>query len=179
MTEDIVGETQKFTEHSKKVYLLNFNPCVEEVIASASMDNTVNIWNIYTGQSYSKIALKDTILSLNWNQNGSLVGLTNKEKLVHVLDPRANKVILSSKAHDSSKSQKMLFLDSNHLFTCGFNRNNERQLKLFDMRNFENPVQELKVDTQTGIMLPFFDADIGLIFVPGRVKFIIIIFFFF
>lgn len=132
------------------------------------MDNNVNTWNIYTGEPISKVAVKDTVLSLNWNHNGSLLGLTNKEKLVHVIDPRKNAIVASSKAHDSSKSQKMCFLDSNYLFSCGFNKSNERQVKLYDMRNFENAVQELKVDNQTGIMLPFYDSDIGLIFIPGR-----------
>jgi hypothetical protein len=135
------------------------------------MDSTVTTWNIYTGSSYSKIHVKDTILSLNWNHNGSLLGITNKEKLVHLIDPRANTITATSKAHDSSKSQKMCFLDSNYLFTCGFNRSNERQIKLFDMRNFQSEVQEVKVDSQTGIMTPFYDADIGLIFVPGRVSY--------
>lgn len=150
--------------------LLSFSPTVEELIASASYDNTVNVWNVYSGQSYAKIPSRDTVLSLEWNPNGSLLGITNKEKLVHVLDPRNNKITMSAKAHDSSKSQKMLFLDDNYLFVCGVSRSNDRQIKLFDMRKFEKETQTVQIDTQTGIMIPFFDADTGLIFVPGRVN---------
>jgi hypothetical protein len=90
--------------------------------------------------------------------------------MVHILDPRNNKIEMSCKAHDSSKSQKMCFLGNNdYLFSCGFNKSNERQLKLYDLRNFSDAIQTVPVDTQTGIMIPFYDPDTGLIYVPGRV----------
>ncbi len=166
--EENMVEQQKFTGHSKKVGLLAFNPVVDEVIASASFDNTVNIWNICNGTSYAKQSFGDGILSLDWNHNGSLIGLTTKQKVVNVLDPRTGNVTLTSPGHESGKTQKMTFLDANFLFTCGFSRGNERQIKLFDMRNFSEPVQTCHVDGQSGVMMPFFDPDTGLIFVPGR-----------
>jgi hypothetical protein len=107
-------------------------------------------------------------MSLDWNHNGSLLGLTTKEKLVHIVDPRQNKVELSCKAHDSSKSQKMGFLSTDYLFTCGFSKGNERQIKLYDQRKFTDCVQAVTVDNQTGSMMPYYDPDIGLIYVPGR-----------
>lgn len=168
VTEEGVVEQQKFTGHSKKVGMLNFNPSVAEVIATGSFDNSINVWNICNGQSYFRHAFHDGILSLDWNYNGSLVGLTTKEKLVYVLDPRGTNEILSCKAHESGKSQKMLFLDEHHLFTCGFSKSNERQIKLFDTRKFTESIQTEKVDSQNGIMLPFWDPDTGLIYVPGR-----------
>jgi coronin-1B/1C/6 len=168
LKEDIKVENQKFTGHSKKVGLLNFHPTVAELVASSGADNNVFIWNIINSQSLTKLSLADTIMSIDWNHNGSLLGLTTKEKLVHVADPRNGKIELSAKAHDSSKSQKMAFLNQDYLFSCGFNRSNERQLKLYDLRNFSEAVQQIPVDSQTGIMIPFYDADTGLIFVPGR-----------
>jgi coronin-1B/1C/6 len=75
---------------------------------------------------------------------------------------------LSAKSHESSKSQKMQFLNSDYLFSCGFNKSNERQIKLYDLRNFTESVQNVPVDSQTGTMIPFYDPDTGLIYVPGR-----------
>jgi WD40 repeat protein len=136
------------------------------------MDNTLQVWNIYTGDTYAKIPTNETALSLDWNYNGSLLGFTNKEKMVHIVDPRANKIEMSTKAHESIKSQKMLFLgNTSYAFSCGFTKSNERQIKLYDLRNFETAVQSVHVDTQTGIMNPFYDADMGLIYVPGRVNY--------
>lgn len=166
--EDIQTEQQKFTGHSRKVGLLCFSPTVAEVIASAAFDNTVNVWNICNSTSYSKFSFGDGILSLDWNSNGSLLGLTTKEKMVYIADPRNNAIVSSTKAHESGKTSKMAFLTGEYLFTCGFSKSNERQIKLFDARNFTEAVQTVPVDTQTGVMLPFFDADTGLIFIPGR-----------
>jgi hypothetical protein len=172
LTEHITAELQRYTGHARKVGLLSYNPTVAEVIASAGFDNTVQVWNICNGENYCKFSVGDVPLSLDWNHNGSLVGFTTKEKLAYIADPRQNKVAITVKGHDSSKSQKMLFINNEYFFTCGFNRSNERQIKLFDMRALgeggSDPVQVIPVDAQAGIMLPFYDADTGLIYVPGR-----------
>jgi hypothetical protein len=164
----LTTELQKFTGHSKKVGLLNFSPTVAEVIATGGFDNTVNVWNICNGTSYSKVSLNDNLYSLDWNHNGSLLGVTTKGKVVNVIDPRGNKVEMECHAHDSGKTQKVTFLDQNFLMTSGFSKSNERQIKLFDMRKFTESVQVVPVDTQLGIMIPFFDPDMGMIYVPGR-----------
>lgn len=169
LTEDVTHEQIKYTGHHKKVGILHFNPSVSEVIASASQDNTVQVWNILSTQNISKIHFNENILSLDWNHNGSLVGLTTRDKLVHVADPRANKVGLVAKAHDGTKSQKMAFLgNTDYLFVSGSNSSNDRQIKLYDQRNFTESIQTVLIDSQSGIMQPFYDADIGLIYVPGR-----------
>jgi WD40 repeat protein len=166
--EDGLVEQQKFTGHSKKVAMINFSPTVAELVATGSFDNTINLWNIYNGQAYSKTVFKDGIYSLDWNANGSLLGTTTKEKLVYVIDPRGEKTQLTCHAHDSGKTQKMAFLDGDYLFTCGFGKTNAREIKLFDTRKFTESVQVVPVDTQSGIMMPHYDRDTGLIYVPGK-----------
>jgi hypothetical protein len=49
------------------------------------------------------------------------------------------------KGRESSKSQKMCFFDTKY------------KIKLFDLRNFFDAV--IPVDSQTGIMIPQYDAD--------------------
>jgi len=166
--EEGISEQQKFTAHSKKISMVTFHPTVAEIITSASFDNTINVWNICNGTSYAKQVTGDTVTSLDWNHNGSLLGFTTKQKMVNVFDPRQNSITLQSIAHESGKTQKMLFLDSNYLITCGFSKGNERQMKLWDMRNFSAPSQTIHVDSQSGVMMPFYDSDSGLIFLPGR-----------
>jgi len=147
---------------------LNFSPVASEVLASGGFDNTVNVWNIQNSNSYSKIQFNDGIYSLDWNADGSMLGAITKEKIVYLIDPRQNKIEASCKGHESGKIQKMLFLKGDYLFSCGFSKSNERQIKLYDTRNFSDAVQAVSVDTQNGIMLPFWDPDTGLIFVPGK-----------
>jgi WD40 repeat protein len=168
LTENFSTEKQKFTGHSKKVGLLAFNPSVAEILASGSFDNSVNVWNICNGESYSKVHFQDGIFSIDWNSNGSLLGVTTKEKNIHIIDPRANKIEMSAKGHESGKVQKVSFLTGDYLMSCGFSKNNERQIRLYDTRNFGDAIHKVTVDSLSGIMTPFFDSDTGLIYVPGR-----------
>jgi coronin-1B/1C/6 len=169
LNHDINTENQKFTGHSKKVGMINFHPTVADIIASAGFDNTVNVWNFVNGNSYSKININDNPLCLEWNENGSLLGITTKEKMIHLLDPRGNKIEMSTKGCESNKTQKMGFLgDTDYIYNTGVSKANERQIKLFDMRNFNEAIAVVPVDSQTGIMMPHYDADTGLLYVPGR-----------
>jgi coronin-1B/1C/6 len=147
---------------------LLYHPCVEELIASSSFNNTVNIWNIKNMQSYCKVGSHENPISMDWNYNGSLVGVTTKEKMIHIIDPRGNKITLSTKNSESTKPQKMGFLDSNYLISCGVSKSNERQIRFFDMRNFSESCSVTTLDSQTGTSMPYYDSDTGLIFLPGR-----------
>jgi len=97
-----------------------------------------------------------------------LIGTTLKDKTVQIGDPRTNNISMKCGGHEGNKSQKIGFLNTEYIFTCGFAKNNTRQLKLYDMRNFTESVQNVEIDQQSGVMTPNFDADTGLIFVPGR-----------
>jgi coronin-1B/1C/6 len=88
--------------------------------------------------------------------------------MIHILDPRGNAIQISTKGCESNKTQKMGFLDDEYIYNTGVSKTNERQIKLFDLRNFAEPIAVIPVDSQTGIMMPHFDADTGLLYVPGR-----------
>ena len=172
LKEDLTNELQKFTGHSRKVSNVEFNPVCNDIIASAAFDNTVQVWNMVKSEAFCKISF-GTPTSLEWNYNGSLVGATTKEKMCYIIDPRANKITITTKAHESPKIQKMCFIDENHFITCGFNKNSMREIKLFDMRKaaegaLEEAVGKIDVDRQSGIMSPFYDDGLKLLYVPGR-----------
>jgi WD40 repeat protein len=136
-------------------------------MGSCSFDNSIQVFSITTGKTYCKVTTKDRISSLDWNYNGSLIGIMNSDKNAYVYDPRGNKEVLHTKAHGSQKCQKMVFVDPNYFSTTGFD-NGKREIKLFDMRNFEKPVNTLIIDSSSGVMFPFYDYDSHCIFIPGR-----------
>ena len=125
-------------QHSKKVSFANWHPTVHELICSGSYDNTVHIWNIQNGSTIWESNFGSSIVSLEWSLNGSLIGCTTKERQLVIADPRSNDTKnLVVNAHDSNKSQKMTFLGiDDYVLSCGSSKSNERQLKLWDMRNF-------------------------------------------
>ena len=107
-------------------------------------------------------------MSLEWNSVGSLLALTTKDKNAHVVDPRANKVETSFKIFDSAKTSKVAWVGHDSVITTGYGKNNDRQIKLWDLKNTAKEVQTVSIDTQSGPIQPFYDPDTGLLFVPGR-----------
>ncbi len=92
ITADLKTETQTLSGHSKKVGLINWHPTVFELIASGGFDNKVNVWNVVSGESLHSFNFNDSIMSLEWNNVGSLLATTTKDKNVNIIDPRGNKV---------------------------------------------------------------------------------------
>ena len=174
LTEDINEELQNYSGHGRKVSFVNFNPVCSDLIASASFDNTVHVWNMLKAEKISKVTLKEYPTSMEWNYNGSLICCTSKDKNIYVCDPRADKIIITTKAHDSPKTMKMTWVGEHQIISTGFNKSNTREMKLWDIRkvkddlSIESPVQNLTIDHQSGIPTPYFDYDIKLLFVFGR-----------
>ena len=173
ITEDMENDVQTFKGHQRKIVNVAFNPVVDGVIASTSFDKTCQIWNIAKAEAICKVDFKDVPTSLDWNYNGSLVGASTKEKLIYLIDPRTNAVAVKAKGHESHKIQKMLFIEDNYFISCGFNKNSQREVKLYDIRNqtdamIESSIASIVVDRQSGVMTPFYDSGLKLLYVPGR-----------
>ncbi len=174
LTQDLNEELQNYTGHGRKVSFVNFNPVCSDLIASASFDNTVHVWNMLKAEKISKVSLKEYPTSMEWNYNGSLICCTSKDKNIYVSDPRSDKIIIKTKAHDSPKTMKMTWIDENQIITTGFNKSNTREMKLWDIRkvkddlSIENHTQNITIDHQSGIPTPYFDYDIKLLYVFGR-----------
>lgn len=157
--------------HSRKVNIIRWHPCAEGVIASAGYDNEVRIWDIVDDREAATI-LKghpDTIFSLSFNYNGSLLASTCKDKKIRVIDPRAGRLAAHGLGHPGNKSSHVVFLgDMNMLFTTGFSRMNERQVAIWDVRNLKKAIKIDSVDSSSGVLLPYYDHDTRIVFLAGK-----------
>jgi WD40 repeat protein len=170
LKQDMTAEIQKFSEHSRKVYLLNFHSSVKEIIASAGLDQIVYVWDITSANTIAKIKLEDNPHSLQWNQLGNLIGTSTRNHYNNIHDPRLseNQTTMKTKSHDNFKASKMGFMDENFIYSSGYNKTGNREVKIFDMRKFEEAADTYRLDTQTGFINPYYDVDSKLLFLPGR-----------
>jgi len=168
LKEDLKTPIQTLTGHLKKVGITRWHPSVFEIIATAGYDNKLNLWNVLSGESLHSFTLADNPMSLEWNSIGALLALTTKDKNTNIIDPRANKTDVNFKAYESSKNSKACWVDDEHVVVVGYGKSNDRQIKLFDLKNTSKEVQTVSIDTQSGPIQPFFDEDTGLLLVPGR-----------
>uniref|UniRef100_A0A8C2TPJ8 Coronin n=1 Tax=Coturnix japonica TaxID=93934 RepID=A0A8C2TPJ8_COTJA len=157
--------------HSKRVGIICWHPTARNVLLSAGCDNLVILWNVGTGEML--LALEDMhtdlIYNVGWNRNGSLLVTTCKDKKVRVIDPRKQTVVAERFApHEGLRPVRAIFTREGHIFTTGFTRMSQRELGLWDPKNFEEPIALQEMDTSNGVLLPFYDADSSIVYLCGK-----------
>jgi len=169
LKEDMTTETQVFNNHNKKACLLNFNPCVKEVIASTGADHSLFVWNISDSSVLSSIKLEEQAFSIEWDRVGSLISASTKNKKISIFDVRKNDGnALITSGHQSAKPQKSGFIDENYVYSVGNHAGGHRECRLYDMRKFDAPCVEQKIDTMTAVLTPYYDPDTKLMFFSGK-----------
>ncbi|KAF6298880.1 hypothetical protein mRhiFer1_008929 [Rhinolophus ferrumequinum] len=157
--------------HSKRVGILSWHPTARNVLLSAGGDNVIIIWNVGTGEVLLSLddMHPDVIHSVCWNNNGSLLATTCKDKTLRVVDPRKGQVVAErARPHEGARPLRAVFTADGKLLSTGFSRMSERQLALWDPNNFEEPVALQEMDTSNGVLLPFYDPDSSIIYLCGK-----------
>ncbi|NXN96861.1 CORO6 protein, partial [Rhinopomastus cyanomelas] len=157
--------------HSKRVSIISWHPTARNVLLSAGCDNLVILWNVGTGEMLLVLEdmHTDLIYNVGWNRNGSLLVTTCKDKKVRIIDPRKQQIIAEKdKPHDGARPIRAIFVADGKIFTTGFSKMSERQLGLWDLKNFEEPIVLQEMDTSNGVLLPFYDADSSIVYLCGK-----------
>ncbi|XP_041735384.1 coronin-1C-A [Coregonus clupeaformis] len=161
----------KLEGHSKRVGILSWHPTAHNVLMSAGCDNVVILWNVACGEAVVRIdsVHPDLIYSACWNRDGSQILTSCKDKTLRVMDPRKGTVIAEKeKTHEGSRPVKAVFVSDGKILSTGFSRMSERQVALWDPNSFGEPLTLQELDTSSGVLLPFFDPDTGIVYLCGK-----------
>eukprot|EP01095_Lingulamoeba_sp_RSL-Kostka_P006313 TRINITY_DN197_c0_g2_i3.p2 TRINITY_DN197_c0_g2~~TRINITY_DN197_c0_g2_i3.p2 ORF type:complete len:451 (-),score=191.45 TRINITY_DN197_c0_g2_i3:2661-4013(-) len=170
LTENLNDPVQKLIGHRRKVGTVKFHPTAENVIVTSSTDYTVKIWDIETGQVKLDIPGHANIIqSVEWNRNGSLIATSCKDKKIRVLDPRQQEIVSEAAGHPGVKGSRIIWLgDKGTLFNVGFSRASDRCYSILDKSNLSTPITKKNIDTSSGIIMPFYDNDTGMLYLAGK-----------
>lgn len=170
LTQNLVEPLQTLTGHKRKVGSVKFSPVGNNILATTSTDYSVKIWDVEKGKCGLSIEAQhtDIIQSCDWNRNGSLLVTSCKDKKVRLLDPRQQKVVQEMEAHGGVKGSRAVFLGMDKIFTAGFTKSSEREICIWDARNFGTKLSGQTVDSASGLLMPFFDEDTGTLFLGGK-----------
>ncbi|KAE9614268.1 putative transcription factor WD40-like family [Lupinus albus] len=89
-------------EHSKEIYIIRWsptgvgtsNPNKKLVLASASFDSTVKIWDVELGKSiYSLNGHRDPVYSVAFSPNGEYIASGSLDKSVHIWSLKDGKIV--------------------------------------------------------------------------------------
>ena len=76
--------------HLRKVNFALFHPTAENVIATASADHTVKLWDAGVGGA-EKVTLEghvELVQDIKWSYDGSTLATSSKDKLMRLYDAR-------------------------------------------------------------------------------------------
>ncbi|KAF1731518.1 Coronin-like protein crn1 [Beauveria bassiana] len=171
-----VAPVSKLAGHSRKVGQVLFNPSAENILASASGDYTIKIWDVTTGQSPLALSHGDIVQSLTWNAAGSLLATTSRDKKIRVWDVRQEKPVHEAPGHAGAKNSRAVWMGEHNRFaTTGFSKMSERQIALWEPGNPEPIGGFSMVDSISGNDKFEFlseykspDPQRGIAFVPRR-----------
>ncbi|XP_074595101.1 protein coronin [Brevipalpus obovatus] len=164
MTEPIV----ELSGHQRRVGLLQWHPSANNVLLSAGADCRIIIWNVGTGEILSTIDQPDLIFHCSWSWDGSHLCTTCKDKKIRIYDPRTGELEQEADGHEGAKPQRAIYLKNNLIFTTGFSRMSERQYSLRSEASLGEPIVLEVLDTSNGVLFPFYDPDINLIYLCAK-----------
>ncbi|XP_034996126.2 coronin-6 isoform X3 [Zootoca vivipara] len=169
------------TGHTAPVLDIDWCPHNDNIIASASEDTTVMVWQI-----------PDYIPMRNLTE--PVVTLEGHSKRVGILTwhPTARNILLSAGGDNViilwnvGTGEALLTLDDLHtdlIYNVCWNHNGslfvttckDKHLRIIDPRqhlvvakNFEEPIALQEMDTSNGVLLPFYDPDSSIVYLCGK-----------
>lgn len=75
--------------------------------------------------------------------------------------------------HESSRSSKVVYLSGGRLLTTGFSNHSDRQFAIWKEDNLQQPINRDTIDSSSGILFPYFDHDTQMLFLAGKVIFVL------
>ncbi|OAQ99773.1 hypothetical protein LLEC1_06792, partial [Akanthomyces lecanii] len=164
-----VAPVSKLAGHSRKVGQVLFNPSAENILASASGDYTIKIWDVTTGQSPLALPHGDIVQSLTWNAAGSMLATTSRDKKIRVWDVRQEKPVHEAPGHPGAKNSRAVWMGEHNRFaTTGFSKMSERQIALWEPGNPEPIGGFSMIDSISGVCMPFWDDGSNCLYLAGK-----------
>lgn len=173
LTATMTEPLQTLQGHKRKVGVVKFHPGANNIMGTAATDFSVKVWDIEKGLCVksSDGQHTDIIQSMAWNYDGSQMVTSCKDKKLRVLDPRAQAVAMEGEGHVGVKGSRAMFvgkLGQERIFSVGFTRTSEREYCVWDPKALGKPLVKVGIDTSAGILMPFYDPDVEMIYLAGK-----------
>ena len=102
--------------HNNKVGFVNFNPIVSSLMCSSTLYGEIHIWDSYKMKLIYEFKTKNPN-SVWWCPNGSLIGISTKNKYLYIYDPRQKNFIFKKQISKTIDTSKFSWLDNNSIAT--------------------------------------------------------------
>lgn len=125
LTEPTNEPTAILESHTDKIYCIKFHPLAKDVLATASYDMTIKIWDLNT--MTEKICLTghtDQIFCLSWSPCGKFLATACKDGILRVYNPRQGPApVRQGKGPVGTRGARLVWaLDGAFIVVMGFDK---------------------------------------------------------
>lgn len=152
-----------------RLEVVHFHPTSSGLLAVSTAKSPL-IWDISCQDAPLAVLEQhsDQLQSLSWKQDGSLLASSCKDKMLRVFDPRAQLTpVQSAKCLQNNKDSRILWAKDELLLTSGFDMMRSREVRLWDNRKLSSSLSSVSLGTSSGLLIPLFDEDTGLLILAG------------
>ena len=171
ITQKNKAVTDYYKYHKDKVYFINANPIASNVICSCTATGKIHIWDSLQFKTQIKYKLLNNINSILWNPNGSLIGISGKNRLLTIIDPRNSNIINGEQIkNEIDSNSKLVWLNDFSLATIISDINKKQfYLNLYDIRNnLLNPFSYINIGAKGSFLTPFVNKELNLIYLTEK-----------
>jgi len=156
--------------HSKKLSFVRWNPNASGILATLAFDNLLKVWDSEQAKEVINVdEHPDLPCSIEWNENGSLLATSCKDKFMRIFDPRSKVAAGKTVGIEGGKAWRVFWMDNrNKIGAIGFSKSNARQVGVWDARSLTAPINMQDLDTSASVAIPYYDYDTSVLFVAGK-----------
>lgn len=155
---------------NRRVGQVLFHPTAKHVVAGATGDHVVKLWDIGSPEEPQRIlgGHNDAIQSFAFDFSGNLIATTSRDRKLRVFDVRAGgDAVRMTDGHGGIKGARVVWMgNQDRIATTGFSKMSDRQIGLWDTSGLKN-VKMITVDQSSGVLMPFY-SDNNILFVAGK-----------
>ncbi|KAM4564402.1 coronin-2A-like [Fundulus diaphanus] len=179
--QNITRAKKTLMGHSRRVAIIEWHPTAENLLLSSGYDYKVLLWDVSQVGTvvrrpvrvvlmpiHHRYPSEALLLSVSFNNDGSRLAVTSKDRRIRVLEPRTGNIlqVSSNKTH---RANKVLYIRGlKMLLSTGSSPWNHRQIVLWDPDDLSEPLYEEDLDGSAGVLFPFYDADTQMLYLAGK-----------
>ncbi|KAF8159215.1 microtubule binding protein [Crassisporium funariophilum] len=154
----------------RKIGQVLFHPTASNVLASASGEYTVKLWDLANPEDPRAVLSGhgDIVQSMAFNPTGNLLVTTCRDRKLRLFDPRAGgEAVRIADGHSGIKGSRVTWMgDLDKIATTGFSKMSDRQVGIWETGNLDN-VKTISLDQSAGVVMPFW-TDNNILFLAGK-----------
>ncbi len=136
-----------------------FHPTAENVLASASGEHLVKLWDLARTEDPQLVLSghTDTIQSIAFSPTGILLATTCRDRKLRLFDSRAGgDAVRAVDGHGGIKGTRVTWMgDLGKIATTGFSKMSERQVGIWDVGQGLANEKTTALDQSAGVVMPF------------------------